>query len=52
METLYGSSKNFATKVNQKVDQLVKDRWLLESDARRVKAELIPPAGTKAGSNN
>ncbi len=50
LESLYGSSKNFNTKVNQKVDQLVKDGWILDADAKRIKSELIPAAG-KPGSN-
>ena len=50
METLYGSSKNYAAKVSQDIDQLVKGKWLLESDAKRLRNELIPPA--KPGSNN
>jgi hypothetical protein len=44
LETLYGSSKNYAAQVNQKIDQLVKDKWLLQSDATRLRNELIPPA--------
>jgi hypothetical protein len=54
MESLYGSSKNYQAKVNQRVDQLVKEGWLLESDAKRVKAELIapPPTIPRSGLNN
>jgi hypothetical protein len=44
LETLYGSSKGYAAKVNQKIDELVKGKWLLESDAKRLRNELIPPA--------
>ena len=47
LEALYGSSKNYAAKVNQKIDQMVKDRWLLESDAKRLRSELIPPPTAK-----
>ncbi len=53
LEQLYGNSKNYAAKVTQKIDQLVKDRWLLDSDAKRLKMELLaPPAATKSSSNN
>jgi hypothetical protein len=53
LEALYGSSKNYATKVNQKIDQLVKDGWLLPSDAKRVRADLLPPPpGARTSSNN
>jgi hypothetical protein len=47
LETLYGSSKNYAAKVNEKIDQLVKDRWLLPSDAKRLREELLSPAKTR-----
>jgi hypothetical protein len=47
LETLYGSSKNYAAKVNQKIDQLVKEKWLLQSDATRLRNELIPPANAR-----
>jgi hypothetical protein len=45
LETLYGSHKNYAAKVAESVDRLVKERWLTESDGRRIKAEV-------AGSGN
>jgi hypothetical protein len=41
LETLYGSSANYADRVTQSVDQLVRERWLTPSDAKKVKAELI-----------
>jgi hypothetical protein len=44
LETLYGSSKNYAAKVNEKIDQLVKEKWLLPSDAKRLRDELLSPA--------
>ncbi len=44
LETLYGSSKNYAAKVNQSIDRLLKDKWLLEADAARIRADLIPPS--------
>jgi hypothetical protein len=37
--TLYGSPKNYASKVAQSVDRLVRERWLTESDGKRIKAE-------------
>jgi hypothetical protein len=37
---MYGSEKAYSGKVAQSVDRLVKDRWLTEGDARRVKADL------------
>jgi hypothetical protein len=46
LETLYGSSKNYTTKVNQNIDQLVKEKRLLESDAKRLRNKLIPPGET------
>lgn len=39
LETLYGSSRNYAAKVAASVDRLVKDRWLTESDGRKITAE-------------
>ena len=39
IKSLYGSSKNYASKVAQSVNRLVKERWLTESDGRRIKAE-------------
>jgi len=39
LTALYSSEKGYAAKVAQSADRLVKDRWLTEGDARRVKAE-------------
>ena len=44
MESLYGNSRAYSSKVSDEVDRLVKDRWLTESDGRKVKAELTSPA--------
>ena len=44
MESLYGSPKGYISKVNASVDRLVKDRWLTESDGRKIKAEAAPAA--------
>src|SRR5262245_58910086 len=41
LEKLYGSSKNYASKVNEAVDRLVRQGWVLDSDAKRVKADLL-----------
>jgi hypothetical protein len=47
LESLYGNYKNYASKVEQTVNRLVKERWLTEADARRAKEDLIPssPSG-------
>jgi hypothetical protein len=41
LETLYGSSKNYAARVNDSVRKLVKEGWLLEADAKQVLDDLI-----------
>jgi hypothetical protein len=41
LESVYGTSKNYAAKASEAVDRLVKERWLTESDAKRIKVELI-----------
>ncbi len=43
LETLYGSSKNYGARVGELVDRLVRDRWVTESDARKIRAELVAP---------
>ena len=48
LEAVYGTSKNYATKVNQTVDRLVQQRWFTRSDGERMKAELI---AARPGSN-
>ena len=42
--SLHGTPQNYATKVAQSVDRLVKERWLTESDGRKIKAEsaMVP----------
>jgi hypothetical protein len=42
---LYGSRKNYASRFSETVDRLVKERWLTEGDAKRLKQAL------NAGSN-
>jgi hypothetical protein len=39
MAALYGTPKSYAAKVAQSADRLVKEHWLTEGDARRVKTE-------------
>ncbi|HWF07642.1 MAG TPA: alpha/beta hydrolase domain-containing protein [Bryobacteraceae bacterium] len=39
IDSLYGSRKNYAAKVSQEADRMVKDRWITESDAKKIKAE-------------
>lgn len=43
LESLYGTSRNYAAKVAASVDRLMRERWLTEGDARRVKAEFLVP---------
>ncbi|PYS27479.1 MAG: hypothetical protein DMG11_16230 [Acidobacteria bacterium] len=51
LEKMYGSSRNYASKVRQSVDRVLKERWITESDAQRIKAELIAPARTTSNNN-
>ena len=44
MEMMYGNAKGYASKVAAGADRLVKDRWLTESDARKITAEVVTPA--------
>ena len=39
LNTLHGTPQNYATKVAQSVDRLVKERFLTESDGKKIKAE-------------
>ena len=39
LASAHGTPQNYATKVTQSVDRLVKDRWLTESDGKKIKAE-------------
>jgi hypothetical protein len=38
LEAVYGSSAKYAARFNQAVDRLLKERWLTETDARKIKA--------------
>jgi hypothetical protein len=44
MESVYGSYSNYAAKVNQSVDQMVKGRWLTETDAKHIRATVMTSA--------
>ncbi len=37
---LYGSRKNYASRMTETVDRLVKEHWLTEGDAKRIKQSL------------
>jgi hypothetical protein len=54
LDALYGNYKNYAAKVTQSVDRLVKERFFTESDGRRIKAELIapPPASPRSSQSS
>ena len=43
LEKVYGSYQNYSDKASQSIDQLVRDRWLTESDGRKIKRELVLP---------
>ena len=42
LQTIYGTPKTYTDRVRAVVDRLVKERWLTESDARGIKATLVP----------
>jgi hypothetical protein len=42
---LYGNRRNYVSRFSETVDRLLKDRWLTEGDAKRLKQSL------NAGSN-
>jgi hypothetical protein len=39
LNNLYGTPQNYAAKVGQSVDRMVRERWLTESDGKKIKAE-------------
>jgi hypothetical protein len=39
LDALYGNHRGYEEKVAQSVDRMVKDRWITESDAKKIKAE-------------
>ena len=48
LESLYGSYKSYASKVTQSVDRMVKERWLTEADARRIRESEEQKAKAKS----
>jgi hypothetical protein len=40
LDALYGGYKGYVSRMSQAVDRAVKDRWLTESDGRKIKTEL------------
>jgi hypothetical protein len=48
---LHNTPQNYVSKVNQSVDRLVKERWLTESDGRRIKAEAASALAPVSASN-
>jgi hypothetical protein len=42
LKTLYPDAKSEANKVAQSIDRMVKERFLTESDAKRLRADLLP----------
>jgi alpha/beta hydrolase family protein len=45
IRTLHGTDKDYAAKVTQSVDKLVKERWLTEADGRKIKQGLAARGG-------
>lgn len=39
IDSLYGNRKSYAAKVASEADRMVKERWITESDAKKIKAE-------------
>jgi hypothetical protein len=39
LNRIYGTPENYRAKLTQSVDRLVRERWLTESDGRKIKAE-------------
>jgi hypothetical protein len=48
LNALYGTPQNYRARVTQSVDRLARERWLTESDGRKIKAE----AGSVAVSSS
>jgi hypothetical protein len=40
LNALYGSPDGYAAKIAASVDRLVKDRWLTESDGRKIASQV------------
>jgi hypothetical protein len=45
LESLYGSSGKYAAQVAESVDRMVKERWITESDGKKIKAEAAARFG-------
>ena len=48
LNSLYGTPQNYAAKVGQSVARMVRERWLTESDGKKIKAEVgsVPVASS------
>jgi hypothetical protein len=44
LNALYGTPASYAIQVSSAVDRLVRERWLTESDGRKIKAGTVVPA--------
>ena len=44
LEALYGTHANYVSRVNKSVDEMVKGRWLTETDAKHIRASVIVQA--------
>ncbi|NOT27949.1 MAG: hypothetical protein HOP16_17835 [Acidobacteria bacterium] len=44
---VHGTPQNYVSKVTQSVDRMVRERWLTESDGRKIKAEAAAVAGER-----
>jgi hypothetical protein len=52
MEAAHGSYDSFAARVEQAVERAVREKWLTETDGRKVKQDLlsvVPAAPTRPG---
>ena len=44
LNALYGTPASYTVQVSSAVDRLVRERWLTESDGRKIKAGIVVPA--------
>jgi hypothetical protein len=42
LESLYGNSENYASRVDQRLESLVENGWLTNKDSEKIRQELIP----------
>ena len=47
LDAMYGSPQGYAAQVSESVDRLVQERWLTESDGRRIKAAVVVPSTSR-----